>query len=326
MLDSDAIEKLSLTEILTLQNDLSRMLLRRFGAQRALVFTDVVGSTNYFQAHGDEAGRRLLQRHNDVIAAKAEKYGGRVIDTAGDGAFSAFPEPVAGASALIELFEAIARENLDYPFQHQLLVRAGLHFGDVLTDGAIVTGDAVNVSARVASVSTPGEIRVSRSAFDRLPAALRTRCSNFRTDSLKGVAVPIDTMVLHWRNPALFSTSVLVAESGQKHMLPMDKDLIRFGRLGVFNGEPANDVVLSHPDPEALRKVSRWHFELRRLPDGFFLRQLSKAGVTVNGKVVAAGEDVPLPPGSVVVVSGVLKLEFSQPPRGEAALAETIGL
>jgi class 3 adenylate cyclase len=326
MVDLDDIEQLSLTEILQLQNEVSRHLLRRFGAERALVFTDVVGSTNYFQAHGDEAGRRLLQRHNDLIGSLADAHGGRVVDTAGDGAFSAFPDPTAATAALIELFEAIARENLDFPFEHQLQVRAGLHLGDVLTDGVIVTGDAVNVSARVASLSRPGEIRVSRNAFDLMPAGLRTRCGGFRTDSLKGVAAPVETMVLHWRNPQLFSTSVRVVESGQRHMLPMDRDLIRFGRLGMFNGEAANDVVLGHPDAEAQRKVSRWHFELRRLPDGFRLRQLSRAGVLVNNEKVEAGEDVALPPGSVVHVSGVLKLEFSQPPRGEAALQETIGL
>lgn len=326
MLTPEEIENLSLTEILTLQNDLSRMLQRRFGAQRALVFTDVVGSTNYFQAHGDEAGRRLLQRHNDLIAEKAELFKGRVIDTAGDGAFSAFPNPHLAAEALIALFEDVARENLDYPFQHQLQVRAGLHHGAVLTDGEIVTGDSVNVSARVASLSEPGEIRVSRSAFDQFPAGLRARCGRFRTDNLKGVAHPVESMVLHWRNPALFPTSVLVAETGKSHPLPLDMDLIRFGRLDFFNGEPANEVVLTHSDTDALRKVSRWHFELRRLPNGFRLRQLSKAGVTVNGKSVTAGEDIALPPGATVVVSGVLRLEFSLPQNREGNLAETIGL
>jgi class 3 adenylate cyclase len=326
MLSPEDIEKLSLTEILSLQNDLSRMLLRRFGAQRALVFTDVVDSTNYFQAHGDEAGRRLLQRHNDLIAEKAKLFNGRVIDTAGDGAFSAFPNPRLAAEALIGLFEDIARENLDYPFQHQLQVRAGIHHGDVLTDGQIVTGDAVNVSARVASLAEPGQIRVSRSAFDQFPAGLRTRCGKFRTDTLKGVVHPVESMVLHWRNPALFPTSVRVLETGKSHILPLDLDLIRFGRLDFFNGNAANEVVLTHPDTDAMRKVSRWHFELRRLPTGFRLRQLSKAGVTVNGKSVTAGEDIALPPGATVVVSGVLRLEFSLPKHQEANLAETIGL
>src|SRR2546423_1821622 len=50
------VSTLSLTEIIQIQNGLSRILKQRFERERALAFTDVVGSTSYFQRFGDEVG------------------------------------------------------------------------------------------------------------------------------------------------------------------------------------------------------------------------------------------------------------------------------
>ena len=183
----------------------------------------------------------------------------------------------------------------------------------------------MNVSARVSNIANPGDIRVTRAAFDELPTTLRTRCTHFRTDTLKGVAVPIETMVLHWRDAGRYPSSVRIAETGQRHMLALERDLFRFGRLAQFRGEAANDIILGHPNPEVARKISRWHFELRRLPDGFRLRQLSRAGVIVDGNKIREGEHTAISPGSVVKVSEVLTLHFSEN-RAETALAETYGV
>jgi class 3 adenylate cyclase len=93
------LERMTLTEIIQLQNELSKTLQRRFGRDVALVFTDVVDSTPYFQRFGDEAGRRLLQRHLDLLREVVAAHGGRIVDTAGDGAFSACPWRSGGAGA-----------------------------------------------------------------------------------------------------------------------------------------------------------------------------------------------------------------------------------
>ena len=84
-LDTDS---LTLTEIIQLQTQLSQTLQRRFEKQLALCFTDVAGSTQYFARYGDEAGRRLTQRHIDLLSAQLPKTEGRIVDTAGDGAFT----------------------------------------------------------------------------------------------------------------------------------------------------------------------------------------------------------------------------------------------
>ncbi|HXJ19470.1 MAG TPA: hypothetical protein VMT03_04485, partial [Polyangia bacterium] len=85
----DVIAGLSMTEVIRLQDRLSQDLKRRFEQQVALGFSDIVGSTPYFARFGDEAGRKLQQRHYDFVQRATAATGGRVVDTAGDGVFLA---------------------------------------------------------------------------------------------------------------------------------------------------------------------------------------------------------------------------------------------
>src|SRR5262249_43606439 len=133
--------------------------------QLALAFSDIVGSTPYFARFGDEAGRKLQQRHLDLIERAVPAAGGRIVDTAGDGAFLTFPTVEAAIAACIELQKAISAANATRPREHQLQVRLGIHFGPALTDGEQVSGEAVNLASRVAASGTPGEIRLSKEAF-----------------------------------------------------------------------------------------------------------------------------------------------------------------
>src|SRR4051794_16588203 len=121
--------------MIQLQTRLGEALKRRFEKYLCLAFSDVVGSTPYFARFGDAAGRGLQQRHFDVLNRALEKHGGRVVDTAGDGAFTAFPTVDAAASAFVTTEQLISAQNASYAREHQLIVRVGLHWGSVLTDG-----------------------------------------------------------------------------------------------------------------------------------------------------------------------------------------------
>jgi hypothetical protein len=216
-------------------------------------------------------------------------------------------------AALIELHECIARDNTGYSTEHQLRVRGGMHWGEVLTDGVIVTGDAVNIAARVTGLAEGGEIKLSKALFNELPNEHRVRCAATGTHSLKGVGEPMELMHLQWRTMSRFPSYVTIVETSDNIMLPANKDLIRFGRLKTLGGVPANDIVLALPDVHATKYISRYQFELRRLPEGFKLRRVSRQPLEVNGVIVEQGVDVDLEPGAEVRLSGVMTLKFAQP-------------
>ncbi len=300
---------LSMTEIIRLQNLLSQELSRRFEISAALGFTDIAGSTAYFARFGDEAGRQLQQLHIDLLEQCLPAHGGRIVDTAGDGAFTVWPGAAAAAEAMTSLLHRISVENEHRARDHQLTLRIGIHWGRVLSDGVQVTGDAVNLCARIATSADPGQIRLSRDLFQELGIAHRLLCRPIGPVELKGVGRSVELMGLEWRDPSRFPTAVLVRETGQVIPMPA-QDIISFGRLEIIEGMSANDIVLALPDPAATRQISRWHFELRRRSTGYSLRAVSSQLTQVDGRPVPHGEEVPVKPGSTVELASVMTLQF----------------
>jgi adenylate cyclase len=309
----DLPEALSMTEIIRLQDALSKALTRRFEKRLGLVFSDMVGSTPYFARFGDEAGRMLQQRHLDLVNTAIARTEGRVVDTAGDGAFLCFPQVDAAVGAMVDLLQQMAIDNDSRSNDERLSVRVGCHFGPVLTDGTLVSGESVNFCSRIAGSANPGEIRLSREAFGALTnVKLRINCRRLKEVSLKGIDRPTELLALSWHDPHLFPASVRIAE-GTEIPLP-SQDLIRFGRLKEQDGMIANDVLLQVAQPGDGNRISRWHFELHRRSGGFVLRSVSDALTEVDGKPLAKGEEAPIRPGARVRVGGVLTLEFRGDP------------
>jgi class 3 adenylate cyclase len=309
---------LTMTEIIRLQDLLSRELTRRFARAQALVLSDIVGSTAYFAEHGDEAGRRLQQRHGDLIReALKEAPGGRLVDQVGDGAFLCFPTVDEACRTLVALFELLDRDNAARPGKHQLQVRTGLHWGTVLTDGVQVTGDAVNLAARITEIAEPGEIRLTRDAYFELPSASRLMCVAMPPVALKGIARPVETLRLDWRDRTLFPDLVRIEETGEEVPLPA-LETITFGRLKASDGVHGNAVVLTLPDEQKAKQISRWHFERRRRPAGMVLRQLSNRSTEVDSQVVPVGGEVPIKAGSVVRLGQAMTLTFQSAARAKA--------
>jgi class 3 adenylate cyclase len=311
------LSTLTMTEIIRLQNQLQQELTRRFERQMLLVFSDIVGSTPYFARFGDAAGRQLQQLHFDLLGQCFGAAQGRIVDTAGDGAFCAFPSADAAVQGLIALQQRMALENAARGRQHQLQLRIGMHWGPVLSDGVAVSGDSVNLCARVASSADPGEIRLTRQVFQELDRAARLMCRALGNVPLKGLATPIEVMALDWRDAARFPRRLRIEETGEEITLPQ-QDIVSFGRLAEHDGQRANDVVLSHPDPELSRQISRWHFELRRVADGLRLRALSDGSTEVDGQMVARGVDTPVLSGTRIRVADVLSLSLVGPRHAEA--------
>ena len=308
-IDYDA---LTLTEFIKLQDDLEREIRSRFEKPITLVFTDVVGSTAYFERFGDAAGRALLQRHLDMLDSVMSLHQGRVVDTAGDGASCTFHRLLPGVLAMSELQSMIAADNGRRSAEQRMGLRIGIHAGEVLTDGVIVTGDAVHMAARVSNTANAGEIHLTQSTMMQLPPAFRVRCKPLPPARLKGFAEQVPLASLEWRDSKLFPTQLHIVETDQVMDMPPG-DTIRFGRLEEHDGKPANEIVLAHPDPQVMRRISRWHFELHRRANGMFLRVVSRANTEVDGKVVSLGEEVQVKPGANIRIGWVLTMRLLSP-------------
>jgi len=314
-------EDLGLTELIRLQSRISELLTRKFERSLAIAFSDVVGSSSYTARHGDEAGRVLQQRHLDVVVPTVAAHRGRIVDTAGDGAFCVFDGVTDAVHALADLQRGVQARNTTLAPDHHLAVRTAAHFGKALTDGQVVSGDAVNFCARVAASAIAGEVRLTRGAFHELGSAERARCRALPLVSLKDFGEGIPVFAYEWRELARFPVALKVEETGAELLLP-DKEVVTIGRLrNNPNGTPANDLVIVLPDADRAVLVSRWHLEVRRRPDGLVVRSVSDRATELNGATLPKGVDAEVRAGDVVRLAGVVTLTFLGESLSSSALS-----
>jgi class 3 adenylate cyclase len=121
----------------------------------AVMFTDIVGSTERASAMGDAHWKALLDRHDNVIDHEVHRRSGRVVKSTGDGVLVTFPSAENALRAASALRSRLEEEGLG--------VRIGIHIGDVERHGDDLAGLGVHVAARVVALAKPGEILVTAS-------------------------------------------------------------------------------------------------------------------------------------------------------------------
>jgi class 3 adenylate cyclase len=152
------------------------------GADRVLatvLFTDIVGSTERVAQSGDSSWRQLLGQHHALVRHELAKFRGREIDTAGDGFLAAFDGP-ARAVRCAHAIRHAARVQLN------LDLRAGLHTGECESLEDKLTGLAVHIGARVATLANAGEVLVSSTVKD-LVAGSGLKFEDRGSHVLKGI-------------------------------------------------------------------------------------------------------------------------------------------
>ena len=131
------------------------------GADRVLatvLFTDLVGSTERVAELGDERWRALRGEHDSVVRRSLARFGGREIDTAGDGFLATFDGPGRAVGCALSIVSELERLGLE--------VRAGVHTGEIEVVGDGVSGIAVHIGARVAALGGAGDVLVTRTVKD----------------------------------------------------------------------------------------------------------------------------------------------------------------
>jgi class 3 adenylate cyclase len=143
-----------------------------------IVFTDIVGSTERAALLGDGRWRDLLDSHDTIVRHELQRYGGREVNTAGDGFVATFSSPSAALACADEIVDAVRVLGIE--------VRIGIHAGEVEVRGADVAGMAVHIGARVAALADASEVLVSSTVRDIVTGS-RHRFADRGESPLKGV-------------------------------------------------------------------------------------------------------------------------------------------
>ena len=127
-----------------------------------ILFCDLVGSTALGESTDPEALRARLQRYFQDLRVVLERHGGSVEKFAGDAVMAVFGIPVSHEDDALRAVRAAAEMRAAIA-AHGLEARIGVNTGEVVVGGGgetLVTGDAVNVAARLEQAATGGQVLI----------------------------------------------------------------------------------------------------------------------------------------------------------------------
>jgi adenylate cyclase len=175
-----------------------------------VMFTDIHGSTAYFEKHGDVAGLLLVHECNGMIRRVVEKHGGRLIKTIGDGSMATFDDCARAVAGAVEMQTTLADMNTLRRPEEQAAIRIGVHYGTGIVKSNDVFGDVVNMASRVESVAVPGQIVVSDELYEQIKS-LGFRTAELGWFSLKGKTGERRLLEVLWKKD---TTKVPAASGG----------------------------------------------------------------------------------------------------------------
>jgi class 3 adenylate cyclase len=145
---------------------------------RAVLFTDVVGSTELARELGDQRWGRLLEAQRRIVRDELRANRGREVDTAGDGFFAIFEGPADAVRCAFIAARRVQELGLD--------IRAGVHFGEIERSGDQAHGIVVHTGARVMGQAGGAEVLITQTVKD-LVAGARFDVQERGVFELKGV-------------------------------------------------------------------------------------------------------------------------------------------
>ncbi len=157
----------------------------------AILAADIAGYSRLMGAD-ESATVRDLKGHQSVVLPLVAQFGGRLIDTAGDGIFAEFPSVIHAVECAVEIQRTMGERNREVPEQRRMQFRIGINIGVVLHDETRIYGDGVNVAARLESLAEVGGIYVSRVVRDQVLGKLSLAFEDLGTHQLKNIAHPVE--------------------------------------------------------------------------------------------------------------------------------------
>ena len=149
-----------------------------------MLMSDIVNSTQTAAAIGDTAWKGRLAEHNRIVRRVLERFGGREIDTTGDGFLAAFTSAEAALRGALAIQEAISATTI--------AIRIGVHTGEVdQVEGGDLRGIAVHQTARIMAAAPAGTVYCS-SLARALAAASPLTFTSAGSHSLKGFETPFE--------------------------------------------------------------------------------------------------------------------------------------
>ncbi|MEE4185906.1 MAG: adenylate/guanylate cyclase domain-containing protein [Gammaproteobacteria bacterium] len=252
----------------------------------AIVFADVVGSTQLYESLGDEEARETVQRCVDCMKEATREFSGEVIKTIGDEVMSTFAAADDAISAASQMQQRVAGGNFSGRDDVRVAIRIGCHFGHVVVEKNDIFGVAVNIANRMTSQAKSGQIITTAGTVEQLNDDWKAVVRQIGVATLRGQMDEVALYEVLWQPEE--ATSMLPkidwADAKVKHP---GRLVLRFqGQELVLSGDGERTVTLGRADDNHVtikgNLISRVHARIELNKQRYMLIDESTNGTFVQ--------------------------------------------
>ena len=249
--------------------------------KNTVLFADVSGSTQLYQAAGDATAHGAITGCLDVMRKAVEAARGRVVKTVGDEVMALFSSADAAVAAATTMLGAV--EALPAVGGSKLGLRVGLQAGPVIQRGEDVFGDTVNLASRLVEQAIKGQIITTEETAQLLNPAHRMFTRELYSIQVKGKAEGVALCEVLWfasgertefgfRPRARPAALLRLKYLGQETVRRREKESITLGRESGCGLTVADHLA------------SRRHCTIERRQDKWVLKDHSSNGTFVTAE------------------------------------------
>ncbi len=249
----------------------------------AIVFADVVGSTQLYDKFGDSKANETVAACLDIMKDATHQYDGTVIKTIGDEVMSTFAsaDDAMGAAVMMQAHITAGSKKED---SIPVSIRIGCHYGPVVQEQNDIFGAAVHTANRMTSQAKARQIVLSGETVKQLTPDLQKQTRQIDVASVRG---RIDEVALHeflW-NPEE-ATSMLPTIEWENRVRKASKLVLSFRDRTVEVNDKNKSINIGRADDNDLvvkgNLISRIHAKLELRRGKFVLIDQSTNGTFVQ--------------------------------------------
>lgn len=134
----------------------------------AVLFSDIKDYSSKAEELSPLEITSLLQEYEGILLPIVSAHEGALVKRMGDGHIFLFSEPMSAVLSAIRVQKALRRFNRFRPEKMRVIVRIGIHWGEVVEKGGDALGNTVNIASRLQTMARGGSICISQELFVRV--------------------------------------------------------------------------------------------------------------------------------------------------------------
>jgi DNA-binding response OmpR family regulator len=162
----------------------------------SILFSDMV---DFSKTMGQDEKKAMAQlKAQGIRIEKAVKHwSGRVVEVIGDAYVVTFDTALHAVECAMAVQKSLRTYNRKRRGSNRILLRIGIHMGDVTESRGKIRGDAVNVAARLQQISAPGCITMSGSVYESVKGVIKRPIRMSGARGMKNIRQLITVYELH---------------------------------------------------------------------------------------------------------------------------------